>query len=885
MFPSGAPTSTSTKHQGVLGLLAVVAVCLVAASAAFATAQLPPPAASQGTPSIALDSFTYEVGDTLHLSGQNLEPNATYTVSLVPPEGSSEEERTLEVSTDVRGGLRVDALLRNAGSYTVSLSGPRIDARLTVQVGANEQGGAAQEDGAQEGARQEDEPQDGAAQEEGAQEDDAQEDGAQDDAAPGAEPQQPEGADEQPEPGAEEAPAAGSARPDVAIVGDAVVAEVDGEEAWRLDFGSSSGGTDGLLQRDGTVLVGHGNHVLEIDAATGTVTRRDRLPAKVGAIEASNGEVVGGVTVTVRYASGATELLPWPPDETATHAFDTDPELFGWLEREADVRDPVAQLAKDPTNPWLYLAAAEEQPQRLIALRRNALARAQTFYEYGRLANAFLAQPNRDLELAAQTMDAALDDFVARGYRGSLLFDEAASAAYGFPASSLRDALERSDDEAVDFWAPWLYRLTSDAAPTSNTLLAAYADDLRSRARAEEAATWDERARGGQRFEIRSTLQRAARALGSTGWYGVIALLVAILALHLTLAAKYWRAQTVHLAARAEVGHDPGRTARFFTLRYATITEKLVILLLFAAVLVMAALTGWVRNSDDLPAGLGFGSLASVTSQETIEQSLPPGPERAYLLGYAAQTAGDEERATALYRELSEDADAMNNLGVLRGDDELYRLALELEPRHPEASYNLGLVEEHPSRLLAAYRPGEPLLAAPARGELRRASGGNYLAALGAAFTNPWTTLTQLRALSPQWLWIALVVLFLVWVAWTIITLLIPRPASARNAPRTLLYHVLALLLPGSGLADELWGILLLVPWAIFGIDTLIHFFAFSAEPTFPLRTDLIVLAVIYLLNIVAFIVESVSYRRRMRELKREAALPRREYGLSDLDT
>src|SRR5690606_23018771 len=166
-----------------------------------------------------------------------------------------------------------------------------------------------------------------------------------------------------------------------------------------------------------------------------------------------------------------------------------------------------------------------------------------------------------------------------------------------------------------------------------------------------------------------------------------------------------------------------------------------------------------------------------------------------------------------------------------------------LDPGHPEASFNLGL-EVNPSPLLATYRPDEPLLAAPDRTTLTRAAGGDHLAALGAAFTNPWAALTGLRAFGPYWLWVGVVVLFLAWIAWTVITLLIPRPASARTAPRTFLYHLLALLLPGSGLADELWGVVLLLPWAIFGIDTLLHFFAFPARPTYPLTTDLVVLAV-----------------------------------------
>jgi len=895
MFLSGAQQDFTARRLPVGRAVAVVLALLFTATITLAGAQT--------TPSIAVDSFRYDVGDTLHLSGVNLEPNATYTITLTPPEDSQEEPRTLDVTTDVRGGLRVDALLRAPGSFIVALSGPRIDARLTVQVTgppAADGAPADAEPAGEQAAEQADEavaapdeaPQGEAApnnaganqeraEQAGGQEadDQVQQDQAQQDQAPSVVTPAPVLPELPLQP-----PGPSMATPTFSLSGDSVIARRDGEELWTFDFPALSGGTAGLLVLDDVVLVGNGNHVLTFDQLNGTVNGRARLPAKVVAIERVAGSQAGtsGVEVSVRYEDGETAQLAWPLEDDADFAFDPDLELYGWLRAEADVVDPAARLARDTSNPFLYLAAAADQPQRLTALRRNALLRAETFYEFGQLANEFLREPNRDTEMATQAMDSALADFVTRGYQGSLLFDEESSAAYGFPASSMREALAADDDVAADFWAPWLYRLSGNEVPAHSELLAAYADDLRARGDTQAAATWDQRAATGGSFEVRTTLERAARALGSSGWYGVLSLLIAILALHLTLAAKYWRAQTAHLGLRTAQGRTSGRAARLFTLRYATITEKLVVLLLFASVLALAALAGWTRNSAELPAGLGRGTLAGPSNVKLIDESLPDSPERSFILGFAAQSAGDNERAAAIYRDLSDNADAMNNLGVLRGDNELLRLAIELQPRHPEATYNLGLDEESPSLLQAAYRPEQPLLAAPDSSDLMRASAGDYLAALGAVFTNPWTSLTEQRALSPQWLWVALVVLFLAWVAWTIITLLIPRPAAARNAPRNFLYHLLALLLPGSGLADELWGVLLLVPWAIFGIDTLIQFFAFSAEPTFALRTDLVVLIVIYVVNTVAFIVEYLSYRKRMRQSRLQEAVVQADYGLND---
>src|SRR5690606_35573102 len=172
-------------------------------------------------------------------------------------------------------------------------------------------------------------------------------------------------------------------------------------------------------------------------------------------------------------------------------------------------------------------------------------------------------------------------------------------------------------------------------------------------------------------------------------------------------------------------------------------------------------------------------------------------------------------------------------------------------------------------------------LATPDRERLGVAWAGDYGDALAAAFTNPWSALVELRALQPQWLWVALVIVFLAWVLFTVITLLIPRPAAARNAPRTFLYHLLALLLPGAGLADELWGVLLLVPWAIFGIDFALHYLSTQAATSFSLQTSTIALIVIYAINTVAFVVEFMSYRRRMRSLRAEQPASAAAYGLN----
>jgi hypothetical protein len=251
-----------------------------------------------------------------------------------------------------------------------------------------------------------------------------------------------------------------------------------------------------------------------------------------------------------------------------------------------------------------------------------------------------------------------------------------------------------------------------------------------------------------------------------------------------------------------------------------------------------------------------------------------------FVRGYGAQVAGDKGTAADAYQAAGDYAPALNNLGALQGSDALYQQALDVARDLPEALYNLGRATD-PSHLHAAYAADTPLLVVPSETVLRSAVAGRFQDALGAAFTNPWAELTGFNPLAvPLWLWDAFVVLFLAWAAITVIYLLVPRPRLARNAPRTLAYHVLALLIPGSGLSDELWGVLLLVPWAIFGIDTLLHYFALGAPAGIPLVTDFTVLAVIYALNIVSFVVELTSYRRRMAALRRSHPDTARAYGM-----
>ena len=94
-----------------------------------------------------------------------------------------------------------------------------------------------------------------------------------------------------------------------------------------------------------------------------------------------------------------------------------------------------------------------------------------------------------------------------------------------------------------------------------------------------------------------------------------------------------------------------------------------------------------------------------------------------------------------------------------------------------------------------------------------------------------------------------------------LVFLVIPRPRSAYGAPRPWVYTVLAFVFPGTGLADEAWGVFLLVPWAVAGTAALSQAFGWPLFPPVSPPLLYLVLGGLYALNAVAVTVERMSHR------------------------
>lgn len=676
------------------------------------------------------------------------------------------------------------------------------------------------------------------------------------------------------------------AEPGAEASGDAYVVEEgelralrNGEIAWTLPLPLEGGPRAARRVADGSLYVAHGLYLLEVDAADGTVLRRIPLPAPATEILGVDGDAV---RLTVGFVTGDEATITVPPPDGEPVRFGIHPPAFGWLRDDAAAREaPVDDLEQDPTHPWLAFAAARAAEDEDVREARldEALesARALPFFESAHLALA-LAEEN-DLERARTAMEAALRDFASRDYDPRLLHDPALRDAYGLPFEAARNAAERGDIRAMEMWAPFVWRLASEEVPDTIDALTDVSAGFRETGERDAADLWRNRAADLGRAGLSTWLDGVALALGRFGLVGVAALLIAFVLTWLTLLAKVWRAQSLARTQRRERAEPVRPWSRLWVPRQASTTEKLSLILILVLAGFLTALAGWAARADGIAPALRSGTLASFPARQAAD-ALPDTPHADFARGVSFHVRGLVDEAEAAYRDAGEVAGALVNLGLLLNDDALFQSALRVDPRQPVARFHLGRAEE-PSPFHAAYVPEEPLLAVPSRIDFALASAGTPGAALGEAATAPWRALPQARPAGvPAWAWWIVLVLYALLLLALVLQLFVARPRVARDAPRTPVYHPLALLVPGSGHLDELWGLLLLVPWALFGLDALVRVAGGGAGLPVSLRLEVWIVALAWAANLAGYVVELASYRRRMRLLRDRKPELARSYGL-----
>ena len=630
-----------------------------------------------------------------------------------------------------------------------------------------------------------------------------------------------------------------------------------------------------LDSAEGT-YVAIGNSVLLLDG-DGIAVWRKAVSGMVTLLEEAE---EGGVSVVTALRDGLSERIALDANgrASATIRFSADPQVLGSLRREAAAGDAEARLAFDATNPYLYLELArdEQDDGARAELEQQAVAAATTFYDLAGVAVELAAAGS--LDPAGQAMELALRDFAARGYDAALLTDPDIHAAYNFPLPQLQAALSAGDDAAADFWAGWTEAFLSPNVPWVSAALGDYAAALDARGDAGAAADWRERAAAGASNLALTGVDRLFSSIGSSGWYMFASLVFVILALQVTLTFKYWEPQTLAMRRSLETGGSANVMQRLLAIRFFSTTEKLVLALLYVSGFAMLGLTSWAARPATAPAVFGAGTLAGAEAQDALGTLELSGVRGEFILGYAAQQGGDADAAGQHYRAAGNFGPALNNLGVLLDDAGLWDEARRRAPALPEPRLNSeGTGQSVFDRLAGLDRA---VLVAPGPLDYRAALQGTWQQALSAIFVQPWKAFTiQAPWLPLQWLWYLVLGLYVLLGVLTVLWILVPRPRLARNAPRSIAYHVLALLVPGSGMADELWGIMLLVPWGIVGVDALWRLS--GAEPLLALSvpTLIIALAILYALNLAAFIVEFSSYRRRMRQLFRTSPEAGVAYG------
>jgi hypothetical protein len=600
--------------------------------------------------------------------------------------------------------------------------------------------------------------------------------------------------------------------------------EPSGLLRWRLSFPRGSGEIGPTLSHAGRAWLALGHQLLIVDGESGEV--RYRI-ATSGPIVALMGDPDGVRVQSLVSAPGGTllqEAVVVAGSLRPAAIFDPiDAELFRALQQESDVIDVAERLEVDLSNPYLWQQVALHALD--DAEREQALERLWpsigTFYDAARIARIFATA---ELWPAAQrAMELAQRDFEERGYDPALLTSVMLHERYGFPLQPLQRAIERDERDAADFWAGWLFELSGPDLPGAGAALRSYASLLAAHGQRDEATLWRERAALRSNPSAAEILARNAVLVGRGSAIVSAGLMLALITLHLTLFFKYRRAQLLSQRRAHIEGRTVPRWGVLLAIRYSGLTEKLVLLMLLAAAYSTVVLFTWVERGDAVAPHLSAGHLGT----PVIDALLP-------------SAAGSPEAVAELQR---------------------YRLAVQ-----PEEGRSA----------LAAQGP------APSPATLRAAFADTWTRAIGRAFLEPWRLFNARYELLglPGWLWPAQLALFWMVALWHLTWLLVPRPRYAADAPRTPTYHLLALLIPGSGQADELYGILLIVPWATFGIDVLMQLFGAASPLGIPLPAAYMVLGVLYLVNLLAWSIEFASVRRRTLDLKRNNPELAREFGL-----
>jgi tetratricopeptide (TPR) repeat protein len=714
-------------------------------------------------------------------------------------------------------------------------------------------------------------------------------------------------------------PPAPPVMPVLTVKGDTLEASLNGAVAWTARLHPKTGVklAPAVIGRD--IFVADGASVMQLEANIGTVIQRFVVSGLVSSLEVQGTDVRVNVSIpngasplmesfTLRRTAGQPNfaLLERPVYQPNSILLETF-EGFATAASQGDQLKPsfpeVSQTinakfaAQDPTNPFykIFEGAAfkalnkASEAQSAFSLASNI---AVPFFVYIREAALFVRL--KEWDFAERALRFARTAYGNAGYDPAIPVSSQALEAYGNPLGVARALFQ---DQNIQHGTVWMAFLR-DTMPRFNQSETVFL----------ELANYLETQSAGAGDPWRAMQKQIAQ--GTPYTFGVsrivifslgtlLALIAAFIALWLVLAAKYAPQQSKDLksvgGAMGAWGRSPLLRLRHSLSAYLTLTEKIVLVTLLA--LMLGALGTWTWSTRALETlrhpAFNLGTLGGVTFWNAFATK-PTSSGFDAIRGLASLLDGDKTRATQNLENAGSNPMALNNLGVLaldRGDNaqanQKFQAALQLQPSMLEAGFNSRANTTGSYRLdfhKVVFGEG-PMLAFPEPKDIVDASQGKLETEFVRMVSDPWGYLVNLPFGLPSWAMMAVAVLILAILILNLLSLLVPRIRSAKDAPRNVVYHFLALLVPGSGLADEVWGIILLVPWALAGSLLIIYFNRPDLVPSIlseqkilnlssvPAMLDLKTYSIwviagiggLYIINFVGWLLETMAWNKKMR--------------------
>ncbi len=576
-----------------------------------------------------------------------------------------------------------------------------------------------------------------------------------------------------------------------------------------------------------------GSTIVAKDANTGKIAQRFYLSGLVKSLEPT----ASGYRATVQIAPGIEEIFLLENGKILERVtFPASAALLETLNRA--LRQPVIGDAvnfwrerseQDPTNPLLKVQLGmalqkANQTSQAKAVFSRAIEDSAPFYAYLRLAQE-LEKANQP-ELADLALTRARNQYASSGYDPGFAVSKAVLVAWGNPLETAKTLFKNKNPKRAEAWLSYL-RDTTPNFPGSGTVFLEYAAWLETQNRAGEARQIREFISDVSAGTVYQFGDSGLTRLSAVALAAAIVCLISFLLLQLVLLLKYWSQQTRDLATHGgrfgAISRAPLSRLRHALPSYHTFTEKLVLLLLLVASLIGVGVwqysnlaQNWLRQPF-----LTQGTVGGTSYYQALNNV--PEPASSYLQGLGLHLDNDLDKAILAYRNSQGIAGAANNLGVIlaaRGDNagSLAEFQRAASLGSSVANQNLGSsIVGYRAAFHAAHRKGTPMLEIPSAAELVKLRFGTLEQEFRRMVQDPWNYWLAIGLGVPIWAQQILGAFILATLLLSILWLLVPRVASARTAPRSILYHLGAILIPGTGLADEVWGILLLPPAVALG--------------------------------------------------------------------